>query len=360
MEQPLPYFAPQRDDNLCGMYAVNHLLQEGKCVYVKDLPAELVMARADGGWQAAPPDASAMYVDVKINMAALCARKPDYCSQPLRDFYADDLLKDALRMLGYEVKVDAAWSVAGLDFDEPEVRRGALRTALKDHGVLGVLVNVGGYHWTTYTRWAVRCGDPGEHKLAYIDSLVHRPQYRCRSVHDAYTDPALDAKTAPTYDKASSVGGRTRGYLAVSVPPPGAGVYPSVTARKLWAARRGVEVPPPLEFRSVASSAQVLRGAAAMPAAPAAAWAASSSSSSAKRARYGNAGLPAHMLDWRVAELMQENPDLSAEDASAIAEAERMAGGGAGHQRAAPATRKQKRKQKPRRRGALSRRRRQR
>ena len=315
----MPDFFEKQKRLLCGMHAINNILQERKCVFYPGLGEAVTPRGISGGvqpvaiateWQDVPVRPAA-FANVCLNLYATCEaltiKNPGggHCNKDegnTQGMFSDDLLEHALRTLGYATYLNVAWAVKGQPGDTPEYqkqREDELSAVLKDPDLLGIVVNIGDahgvpWHWTAYVKWAGNCQAS---QLAYFDSLQAGLPPVCRPIDTIKTD-----LIPPSYGKVGL------GYIAVFGRPPAPHVvpYPSVAMTSLWRATGKTLPRAPLYMqRMQTASSSGSTGSAAMP------------------------GAADNVYAWKIAmhsrldalsrELKQNNPGLTDEKARANA-----------------------------------------
>jgi hypothetical protein len=165
---------------LCGVHAINHLLQEKKLVWNPEEPRLLVpMARSKN-----PKDPKdnhtrinmSRFCDIQVN-EALKAGIPRHSIEscnPAKGNIPADIIVNLLRFLDYDT--DDTPFVSEAESKSQFVR--AARFKMQKAGFLGMIVNIGRYHWTALTPYLNSCWDRNagtgrlsSRKYAYVNSL---------------------------------------------------------------------------------------------------------------------------------------------------------------------------------------------
>jgi hypothetical protein len=181
---------------LCGIHAVNHLLQEKKLVWNPEDPRLLVpMARSKN-----PADPKDNYN--RINMIKFCESQKNEAIKagipknaiescnPASGNIPSDIIVNLLKFLGYNV--DNSPYVSSAEKIRQFIRAARFKMAHRDF--LGIIVNIGKYHWTALTPFLNSCwsrNDTGRlrsRRYAYINSLPDKNGHAKRECIDTLDD----------------------------------------------------------------------------------------------------------------------------------------------------------------------------
>lgn len=235
----------QIDGALCGMYAINHVLQEEKCIYDNSRPnIEFIIPGVPGvPATSATRDQFRIDPDVKYNTAHLCQLNPDYCRG--RQWFSQDALSHVLKDgLGYNV-INKVLRERDRGPIIPTVDKwvDTLLRILSSPGFIGAVINRGNSHWVAITIGTNKCWETGERDFTYIDSFGYHDQ------NGNHYNKVLCLGPTEIGPFLATLHGRILGYIAVHYPHTGSNHYICQAIRNVASFGKSQPIPP--EFLDV-------------------------------------------------------------------------------------------------------------
>jgi hypothetical protein len=194
---------------LCGVHAINHLLQEKKLIWnPEDTRLIVPMAKSKD-----PLDLKDNYN--RINMAKFCKLEAQKALKagipknaliscdPTTGNIPADIIVNLLRFLEYNI--DNTPYVSSAQKITQFIR--AVRFKMEKPFFLGMIVNIGKYHWTAVTPYLNSCWSRNEtgrlrsQRYAYINSLPDKNGQAKKACVDTLDDMETFLKTLPGLER---------------------------------------------------------------------------------------------------------------------------------------------------------------